>query len=58
MLHHSTLTLFADIKTNLFEYSLIKMKTLETNEQIAETSRGILALLITSHLIVALEYQT
>ena len=34
------------------------MKTLETNEQNAEKSRGILAKLLISHLIVALEYQT
>ena len=34
------------------------MKALEINEHIAEKSRGILAKLLISHLIVALEYQT
>ena len=39
MLQHTTFTLLADMKTNLFEYSWILMKTLETNEQNAEKSR-------------------
>ena len=56
MLQHSTLALWADTKTNLFEYSWILMKTVETNEQIAERSRSILAKLLIAHLIVALEY--
>ena len=33
VLRHSTLTLWADMKTNLFEYSYILMKTLEINEK-------------------------
>ena len=32
MLRHCSLTLWADMKTKLFEYSYILMKTLEINE--------------------------
>ena len=40
ILRHSTLTLWADMKTNLFEYSCILMKTLEINEILWKKSRG------------------
>ena len=43
MLRHSALTLWADMKTNLYEYSCISMKTLEINEILQKMSRGILA---------------
>ena len=39
-LRHSTLTLWADIITNLFEYSWILMKTLQINEILWKRSRG------------------
>ena len=40
VLRHSTLTLWADMKTNLFEYSWILMKTLEINEILRKKSKG------------------
>ena len=40
MLQHSAFTLWADKKTNLFEYSQISMKILEINEILRKMSRG------------------
>ena len=40
MLQHSTLILWADMKTNLFEYSYILMKTLEIGEKLRKHQGG------------------
>ena len=58
VLRHSTLTLWADMKTNLFEYSWILMKTLEINEILRKKSKGLTSKITHISLIVALEYQT
>ena len=41
-----------------FEYSWIKMKTLEKDEKSQQNQGVVLTKLIISHLIIALEYQT
>ena len=57
MLQRSSLSFWADMK-HFFEYLLILMKTIKTNDQKAEKSTDILAKLLLSHLIVAQEYRT